>query len=77
MEETYTYFDDLVQFVYHEMSPENAVEMTHLIDEDPSLRAVFNDILMAKTQLPKVLFNPSQKAISNILQYSANTAVEA
>jgi len=76
MEETYTY-QPLVQFLYHEMSAVDAVEMTHLIEEDNFLHAEFNTLLTAKSQLPKVQFSPAKSSISNILQYSAKSALEA
>ncbi len=76
MEETYT-FNALVQFLYREMPAEEAVEMAHLIESDPEMREMFDSLLLAKVQLPKVKFNPSQVAINNILQYSTKTAFEA
>lgn len=76
MEESYT-LNALVQFLYREMPAEEAVEMTHLIEEDPQMRAIFDDLLLAKVQLPKVRFNPSNAALDNILQYSTKTAFEA
>lgn len=76
MEENYT-MNALVQFMYREMPAEEAVEMAHLIDEDPDVRAVFDDLLLAKIQLPKARFNPSNAALNNILQYSTKTAFEA
>lgn len=76
MEESYT-LNALVQFLYREMPAEEAVEMAHLIEEDPQMRAMFDDLLLAKVQLPKVRFNPSKVALDNILQYSTKTAFEA
>lgn len=76
MEENYT-MNALVQFLYHEMPAEEAVEMAHLIENDPQMHAMFNELLLAKIQLPKSKFNPSQTAINNILQYSTKTAFEA
>ncbi len=76
MEETYTY-QTLVQFLYHEMPAGEAVEMAHLIEGDDLLRAEFKTLLSGKSQLPKALFSPSKSSISNILQYSARTALEA
>lgn len=77
MEETYTYYDDLVQFLYHEMPAGEAAEMAHLIEDDSEINAMFNKLLSAKTQLPKVQFNPSQAVLNRILQYSTKTALEA
>ncbi len=76
MEETYTY-QTLVQFLYHEMPAGEAVEMAHLIEEDDLLHAEFNILLSGKSQLPKALFSPLKSSISNILQYSVKTALEA
>lgn len=76
MEKTYTY-QSLVQFLYHDMSASDAVEMAHAIENDDALHADYNLLLTAKAQLPKALFNPSKNCISNILQYSAETALEA
>ena len=76
MEKTYTYDNALVQFLYHEMPAADAVEMVSIIEEDPEVHAAFNSLLLAKTQLPKVQFHPSQSALNNIMRYSAQTATE-
>ncbi len=76
MKENYTYAP-LVQFLYHEMPAEDAVFMTQELEENPELRSMFNELLQAKNQLPKVQFNPSPTALNNILQYSTKTALEA
>jgi hypothetical protein len=76
MEENYT-SNALVQFLYREMPAEEAVEMAHLLEEDTEMRDLFDDLLLAKVQLPKARFNPSSTAINNILQYSTKTAFEA
>lgn len=76
MEENYT-MNALVQFLYHEMPAEEAVEMAHQIEENPEMREMFDSILLAKVQLPKAKFNPSNAALDNILQYSTKTAFEA
>jgi hypothetical protein len=77
MEETYTTEDALVQYMYREMPADEAVEMAHLLEEDPELHAMFAALMAAKTQLPKVQFNPSSTTIQNILTYSTKTALEA
>jgi hypothetical protein len=76
MEENYT-TNALVQFIYREMPAQEAVEMAHLIDENPEMREMFDMLLLAKIQLPKARFNPSNTALNNILQYSTKTAFEA
>lgn len=76
MEETYTY-NQLVKFLYHEMPAEEAMEMAQYLDEDPETRAMFDSLQLAKIQLPKARFHPSQNALNNILRYSTKTALEA
>ena len=77
MEETYTYENALVQYLYHELPAGEAVEMVHLLEEDFEMHGVFDDLALAKTQLPKVQFNPSQAVLNRILQYSTKTSLEA
>lgn len=76
MEDTYTY-DALVQFLYHEMPAAEAVEMAHAMEADEYLLEEFQSLQLSKAQLPKVQFNPAKSTISNILQYSAQSALEA
>lgn len=76
MKEHYTY-DALVQFLYREMPADSAAATARLIDEDLEAQALFSDLALAKMQLPKVQFHPSQSVINNILQYSTKTALEA
>jgi hypothetical protein len=75
MKDAHTY-QSLVQFLYHEMPAGDAVEMAHLIEGDGVLHAEFNMLRAAKSQIPKVQFNPSTATITNILQHSAKTALE-
>lgn len=69
--------DALVQFMYREMPADQAVVMADHIDDEPEIRAMFDDMLLAKTQLPKARFSPSPAVLNNILQYSTKTALEA
>ena len=75
MEEKYTY-DALVQFLYHELSAQEVTEMTHSLEEDIEMLAVFQSLVSAKAQFPKVQFVPSSGVLNNILQYSAKTMLE-
>lgn len=76
MKENYTY-NQLVQFLYREMPAEAAIEVSQQVEGDIESRMLFDDLLQAKTQLPKVRFNPSPAVLNNILQYSTKTALEA
>ncbi len=76
MEDTYTN-DALVQFLYHEMSAVEAIEMAHAIEADEYLLSEFRSMQRAKSHLARVLFQPSSVSVNNILRYSAGTALEA
>ena len=76
MDNFHTY-DDLIRFIYREMSAEEAVAMADCVDSDLTTRLVFDELLLAKSQLPKVQFNPSPRTLNNILQHSTKTTFEA
>lgn len=75
MKETYTY-DALVQFLYHELSAQEVVEMTSLLEDDVEMLAVFQGLASSKAEFPKVQFVPSNATLNNILQYSAKSMLE-
>lgn len=75
MEETYTY-DALVQFLYHELSAQEVAEMTTSLEDDIEMLTVFQSLVSAKAQFPKVQFTPSSGVLNNIMQYSAKTMLE-
>ncbi len=68
---------EVVRFLYHEMSAEEAAQMKRHLSADPVYRSVFVELHQAKQALPKVQFLPSTHAIQRILQYSTKTALEA
>ncbi len=68
--------DELVRFLYHEMSSEEAARMKRRLATDPVLRAEFVELQQAKQALPKVQFLPTSNTIYRILQYSTKTALE-
>lgn len=76
MQEHYSY-DSLVQLLYRDMPAGSAAAMAQLFEQDPDLQEMYAELQQAKTQVPKVLFNPSPTVINNILQYSTKTALEA
>ena len=73
MDDSYT-FSSLVAFVYRELPTSEVAQMTSQINQNYELRAEYEELLAAKAHLPKALFNPSPRAIQNILRYSARVA---
>ncbi|MEQ1743897.1 MAG: hypothetical protein ABMA02_00600 [Saprospiraceae bacterium] len=76
MQENYLY-DELVQFLYHDTTTEEAEKTAKLLKEDPDVLEQFDRMLTAKNLLPKAHFDPAPAVITNILQYSTKTALEA
>lgn len=67
----------LVRFLYHEMPADEACDFGQLIRTVPELGLMYGGFVRAKSQMPKALFNPSSATLTNILTYSAQTALEA
>lgn len=77
MESLHTYEEDLIRFIYRDMGADEAVSMADSIDADLETRHAFDQLLLAKLQLPKAKFEPSPGSIQSILQYSKKSALEA
>jgi hypothetical protein len=75
MQNTGTY-NQLVRFIYRDMNANEAMQMSEFIDSRLEVRLAFDDLLTAKFQLPKALFNPAPSTLKSILQYSAQTSME-
>ncbi len=69
--------DDLVRYLYREMTADEVVRMKRQLETDPALRAEFAALQQAKQMLPKAQFLPASDVIHRILQYSTKTALEA
>ncbi|MFN4254496.1 MAG: hypothetical protein ACK4Q5_05780 [Saprospiraceae bacterium] len=76
MESLHTYEEDLIRFIYRDMGADEAVSMADCIDADLETRHAFDQLLLAKLQLPKAQFEPSPRSLQNILQYSQASALE-
>ena len=67
----------LVQFLYHDLTAEEADETARQLEDDFVLRERFDQLLTAKNLLPKARFNPTPAVLTNILQYSTKTSLES
>jgi hypothetical protein len=77
MEESYTNQEATVLMLYHELTADLMAGLTERLHEDADLRESFSGLSIAMGHLPRVMFDPSQKVLNNILQYSTKTAMEA
>jgi len=63
--------DDLLQFLYNELSPERTKEMQKQLDTDPELQERLNVLKAAKVRLEKIkLLSPDERSIDKIMNYS-------
>lgn len=65
----------LIQHLYHETGPSQALCVETMLREEPSVREEYRSLREAYRQLPKVQFNPSPRSIQRILRHSATTAL--
>ncbi len=76
MEDSYIQ-NAVLQFLYHELSADETIEMSELIVATPEVRQIFHRYARAKAHLPKALFNPSSRSVERVLSYSMQTAIHA
>lgn len=69
--------NDLVQFIYQELSTAENVAIKDAIASDVMLREAYQELSAAHSVLPKAKFSPSRSAIQNILKYSEQSPVTA
>ncbi len=67
--------DQLISFLYKETSVAESMAIGQALEEDWNLFETYQELLLAKQQLPQVSFLPSSQTIQNILGYSEQSAV--
>ena len=69
MTKTFTQ-DDVIRFVYDEMSAEEARELSQVLFSDPKLERRYNELVALKAQINGAAKNPSDAVVNRILNYS-------
>ena len=69
MEQTYT-DDSLIRLIYKETSIPERFEIEDAIENNSNLKNAFQRLFEAYKSLPKVLFRPSRRVVTNILMHS-------
>lgn len=62
--------DDLVRFLYDEVTFEEEIAIREALDADWEFREEYQALKEAHNRLPKASFAPNDSSISNILSYS-------
>ncbi|MCB0597299.1 MAG: hypothetical protein H6557_18480 [Lewinellaceae bacterium] len=68
--------NDLIPYLYNEVSATRRLAMAEALYDEPSLREEYEGLRTAYQQLPRVAFQPSSRTIQDILKYSERTALE-
>lgn len=69
MIETFTK-NDLIRYLYHETTEEEARKIRSALAADQKLAAVFEELCQLKDQLDGAMLEPSASTIANILHYA-------
>ena len=69
--------EDLVRYLYHESTPEEATAIETALQQDWTLREKFEVLRKSVTSLDQSLVSPRTEAVLNVLNYARETAVES
>lgn len=68
--------NDLVRFLYEEVSVQEELAMQWAIDDEPNLAESYKNLEKAKEILCACKPSPSKKNLASLLHYSRQTAME-
>ena len=68
--------EDLVQYLYHETSLQKSADIRAALENDWSLREMFEAIEAAHNELEPVELSPREEAVNKILQYAKKSMGE-
>ena len=75
MTKTFTQ-NDLIRYIYHETTEEEAQEISRVLSFDMELQLHYRELLLVKNNLDKTQLEPSAMAVANILQYAHGLEVK-
>lgn len=76
MEQNYT-SEQLVQFIYNDLTITEHFEVQDAIENDAKLKLEYASLYNAYKELPKVQFRPADQTVDAILAYSKNLTTRA
>ena len=62
--------DDILRFIYEEMTPEEAGDMETRLQIDNDLRETYDEIKDVQQELDKLRCSPSDALLSSIMRYA-------
>jgi hypothetical protein len=75
MTKTFTQ-NDLIRFIYHETTEEEALEISRVLSFDRELQLHYRELLLSKNEIEKAQLEPSPAAVENILRYAHGLEVK-
>jgi hypothetical protein len=66
--------EDMIRFLYNELSPEETARLVAALEEDWTLKEKFDVLKSSMNSLDSLHFSPRKKSIDAILQYAEDTA---
>jgi hypothetical protein len=69
--------EDMLRYLYNEMTPEEALDMRHTLDSDWKLRACYEELKQLLANLDAEVRSPRPQSIAAILQYADSETVKA
>jgi anti-sigma factor RsiW len=69
MKQTFTP-NDLIRFIYRELSPEEEGRIKNLIAENPEMAKELHQLMESVMQLDSVSMDPSESSVAIVLDYS-------
>ena len=74
MQENFT-TNDLIRFIYRETNTSETLAINDALEANSSLYAEYENLMEGFQTLPKVSFQPSNKILDSILNYSRHTTL--
>jgi len=75
MKQTFT-SNHLIRLLYNETSLAETIDIVGALEQDILLLEEYEELQEAMQELPNVLFSPSPKTVSQILEYSERAKFE-
>ena len=75
MTKTFTQ-NDLIRFIYHETTEEEAQEINRVLSFDRELQLHYRELLLTKSNIEKAQLEPSSASVENILRYARGLEVK-
>lgn len=64
--------EDMIRYLYNEMSPEESLRAKECIDQDPELRELCSNLQASMSDLNTIRYSPNANSIERIMNYAGD-----